>query len=111
MPHYAAFYLGLHCLPKYPFRNQGMQESLNPFTNLELLAGRLIQTVQNAASDQGLHCLITENSIKIWSKMKNSTQQPLKPKGLVQLIRVCKPIRLKRVKTLDVAKFGFYIFQ
>ena len=41
MPHYAAFYLGLHCLPKYPFRNQGMQESLNPFTNLELLAGRL----------------------------------------------------------------------
>ena len=20
MPHYAAFHLGLHCLPKYPFR-------------------------------------------------------------------------------------------
>ena len=35
---------------------------------------------QNAASDQGLHGLLTENSIKIWIKMKNSTQRPLKQK-------------------------------
>ena len=35
---------------------------------------------QNAASDQGLHCVLTEFSIKIWIKMKNSTQQPLKQK-------------------------------
>ena len=26
------------------------------------------QTPQNAASDPGLHCLLTENSIKIWIK-------------------------------------------
>ena len=35
---------------------------------------------QNAMSDQGLHCLLTENSIKFWIKVKNSTQQPLKQK-------------------------------
>ena len=34
--------------------------------------------LQNAASDQGLHCLRTEYSIKILIKVKTTTQQPLK---------------------------------
>ena len=38
------------------------------------------QTPQSVASDQGLHCLLTECSIKIRIKMKNTTQQPLKRK-------------------------------
>ena len=29
---------------------------------------------QNAASDQGLHCLLTDNYNKFWIKKKNSTQ-------------------------------------
>ena len=44
-----------------------------------------MQTVQNpdqmaqyAASDQGLHCLHTECSIKIQIKMKNTFHQPSK---------------------------------
>ena len=36
------------------------------------------QTPQNAASDQGLHCALTECSIKIWIKIKSISQQPLK---------------------------------
>ena len=32
----------------------------------------------NVVSDQDLHCLLTEWSIKILIKMKNITQQPLK---------------------------------
>ena len=33
---------------------------------------------QNAVSDQVLHCLLTECSIKIWTNLKNTTQHPLK---------------------------------
>ena len=33
---------------------------------------------QNAVSDQGLHCLLKECSIKIGIKVKNITKQPLK---------------------------------
>ena len=40
---------------------------------------------QNAASDQGLHFLLTGNSIKIWIKMKNSTQHHLKKKWTVPI--------------------------
>ena len=36
------------------------------------------QTPHNAASDQGLHSLPTENYITILIKMKNGTQQPIK---------------------------------
>ena len=35
---------------------------------------------QNAASDQGLHCLLKESSIRISIKMKNTTNQHLKLK-------------------------------
>ena len=38
------------------------------------------QMPQNVVSDQGLHSLLTERSIKIWKNMKNNTQQPLKQK-------------------------------
>ena len=34
------------------------------------------QTPQNAASDQVSHCLLTKVSLKIWIKVKNTTQQP-----------------------------------
>ena len=35
---------------------------------------------QNVASDQGLHCVLTKCFIKIWIKMKNTTQQAFKQK-------------------------------
>ena len=35
---------------------------------------------QNVVSDQGLHYLLTECSIKILMKMKNTAQQPLNQK-------------------------------
>ena len=45
------------------------------------------QTVQTqirylitSVSDQGLHCLIAEWTIKIWAKMKITTHHPLKSK-------------------------------
>ena len=39
----------------------------------------------NAASDQSLDCLLTEYPIKIQTKMKNTTQHPLKQKWTVQI--------------------------
>ena len=54
---------------------------LNPYKPSVLFVGHR-QTVQiqvrrrkNAASDQVLYCLLTECSIKILIKMKNTTQQ------------------------------------
>ena len=38
------------------------------------------QKLQNAVSDQARHYLLTEGSIKIRIKWKNTTQQPLKQK-------------------------------
>ena len=43
------------------------------------------QTPQNAASDQGLHCLLTELSIEILINMKNPPQQPFKRKWTGQI--------------------------
>ena len=46
------------------------------------------QTLHNAVSDQELHCLLTESSIKIWKK-KIKKYHPTPPKignGLLQLI-------------------------
>ena len=40
----------------------------------------LDQMPQNAASHQGLHCLLKECSVKIWIKTKNTTHQTLKLK-------------------------------
>ena len=36
-------------------------------------------------SDQGPHCLLAESSFKIWIKMKNTTQHPLKQKWTVRI--------------------------
>ena len=53
---------------------------------------------QNAASDQGLHCLLIECSFKIWIKIKTTTQQPIKTEmDIVQLIRERNSIRHKQV--------------
>ena len=41
---------------------------------------------QNAASDQGLHCLLTGISIRNRIKMKKYTRHPKFGNGLVQLI-------------------------
>ena len=48
-------------------------------------------------SGQGIYCLITEYSIKILLKMKNTTQQPLKRNGQVQVRGVGNYIWLKWV--------------
>ena len=52
---------------------------------------------QNAASDLGIHCLLRECSFKILIKMKNTTQQPLKPKWTGPIDNREKSIRLKWV--------------
>ena len=39
-------------------------------------SARSDKTKQNVASDQVLHCLLTEVSFEILNKKKNSTQQP-----------------------------------
>ena len=51
----------------------------------------------NVASDQGLHCLLTECSIKICIKGKNPFNNPKNRIRLVQLIIVGNYIRLKWV--------------
>ena len=38
------------------------------------------KTPRNSASDQGIHCLHTEDSIHIWITMQNTTHQSLKLK-------------------------------
>ena len=37
-----------------------------------------VQMQRNAVSDQGLHCLLTENSMENTVKMKTPTRKPLK---------------------------------
>ena len=59
-------------------------KKVNPFKHSVLFNGTSAnsaepdQTPQNAASDQALHYLLTEGSIKIWIEWENTTQQPLK---------------------------------
>ena len=70
MPHYAAyaeFHLGLHRLLKYWY-----WERVNPYKPIVLFVdigkpnrADPDQTPHNAASDQGVHCLLTECSIRI----------------------------------------------
>ena len=56
------------------------------------------QTPKNVASDQVLHCLLTEVSFKIWIKMKNITQQPWILNWTGQSIRMGHSIRHTLVK-------------
>ena len=54
-------------------------EIFNPYKSNVLFVGHR-QTVQtqirySAASDQGLHCWLTECSIKVWIEMKDTTIQ------------------------------------
>ena len=53
------------------------------------------ETPQNAASDHGLHCLLTWISIKNKIKMKSKTGT-----GHLQMIRIDKPARYYRVNSL-----------
>ena len=49
----------------------------HPFYGTSAHSAKPDQMPQNVASDQVLHCLLTEVSFKIWIKMKNTTYQPL----------------------------------
>ena len=69
MQHYAAFHLGLHCLPKYPFRGllvyKGLKQSSGTeiHLNLEILnCGPLIYTMDHAKFKVPIQ---TEESIRI----------------------------------------------
>ena len=53
------------------------------------------QTPHLAASNQGLHCLLTEFSINIWEKIKIPPNTPKFGNGLVLLILVVMSIQLK----------------
>ena len=52
------------------------------------------QTQQNAASDQGLHSLLTEGFTKFELKLKIPTNVPINENALVQLISVKCPFGL-----------------
>ena len=61
---------------------------------------------QNAASDQGLHCLLTDCSIKIQIKMKKiSPHNILNGHGLLQLIREGNWIRHIGLKMVNFIAF------
>ena len=65
-----------------------------------------------AASDRGLHCLLTESSNKFEQKRKIPLNIPKIGNGLVLLIRVGKFIRLKWVKYLKLhVTFDLLIFE
>ena len=65
--------------------------SLNPYYGQRPFCGKKAnsadpdQTPHNATSDQGLHCLLIDCSIKIGININNTNQQPLKRKwtGLI----------------------------
>ena len=57
------------------------------------------QTPQDAASDQGLHCLLTENYNKNKIKIENTPDISKFGNGLIQMIRMDKSIRQIWVKT------------
>ena len=42
MPHFVAFHLGLHCLPKYPFRGFQYTSRVNPLSASDNLCFLLI---------------------------------------------------------------------
>ena len=55
------------------------------------------QKPNNQVSDQGLHCLLTECSIKIWGKNEKKNNAPKIGNWFVLLIRVSKSIWLEWV--------------
>ena len=57
--------------------------------------------MQNAASDQGLQCLLTICSTKFYSKMKNTTIYPYNGNVMVHLKSMGNSIRLKWVNTIQ----------
>ena len=75
----------VHCTPCFFKRCiKYFDSSFNPYKSGVLFCGVKTnsadpdQTPQNAVFDQGLECLLTE-----YSKMKNTTQQPLRQKCLI----------------------------
>ena len=69
----------------------------NPYKPSVLNSAGPDQTQQNAASDQGLHSLLTEGFIKIWIKIEDTTQRPYKRKCTGPIDKRKKSIRLKWV--------------
>ena len=62
-----------------------------------------VQMPQNAASDQDLHCLLTEISVKSAVKIENPPEKPKTRNGIIQMIRMDKSTSQKRVnKAWDV---------
>ena len=63
-----------------------------------------LQTPQNAASDQGLHCLFSGISLQNTVKIKTSNPPPKSRYGLIYMARMDRSTREKRVK---MASAGF----
>ena len=59
-----------------------------------------VQTPPNAASDQGLHCLLTKNFMENAVKM-TSTRNPKIRNGLIQMIRMGQATGQKRVEYFE----------
>ena len=70
----------------------------NPILRTDANSLAPVQTPQNVASDQGLHCLLTGNSCQITVKNKNTKQKHLKLEMDSSKIRMDKSTKLKKVK-------------
>ena len=69
-------------------------EALCPFYWTKTNIADQIQTPQKAVSDQGLHCLLTSRSIKIWKKTNLSPNNYKNWKLTHQLVKNKNPIGL-----------------
>ena len=82
--------------------NRVQEDTVNPYKPSVLFVGHR-QTVQirhSVVSHQGLHCLLTESSIIILMKMKNTTQQPLTLNAPIATKAVCFSRLLKCLRSL-----------
>ena len=75
---------------------------VSPYIHSALFMGQCLNSTDsdhNAASDQGIHYLLTQFSIKIPNELKILPNNPKTGNELVQLTRNGKYIRLKWVRT------------
>ena len=71
------------------------------------------QMPQSMSADQGLHCFLTERSMKIWIEFLIPPNNPSNGNGLIQLIRAGKSIWLRRVNNnqyLELVLSYYYFF-
>ena len=69
----------------------------NPVWRTQANIADPVQTPQNAASDQGLHCLLTDISMQNTITMKTSARIPSTCNGLIQMLKTDKFTDQRRI--------------